>query len=89
MGPFLAARFSSLALDRQRAALQPVSRPGCCDRSSLRISACSGLEAERRVLQSGTGRLVDTEEPLRSPNQPCHHTLLASRLCEQSNAALT
>jgi hypothetical protein len=59
-------------------------RPG-----SLRMSACSGLEAERTVLQSGTGRLVEAEEPPRSPNQPCHHTLLASRLCEQSNAALT
>jgi hypothetical protein len=58
-------------------------RPG-----SLRMSACSGLEAERTVLQSGTGRLVEAEEPPRSPNQPCHHTLLASRLCEQSNAAL-
>jgi hypothetical protein len=54
-----------------------------------RFACRSGLEAERTVLQSGTGRLVEAEEPPRSPNQPRHHTLLASRLCEQSNAALT
>jgi hypothetical protein len=59
--------------------------------AGARLSAvgCLGLQAERREFQSGTGHLIETKEPPRSPNQPCHHTLLASRLCEQSNAALT
>jgi hypothetical protein len=39
-----------------------------------------GLEAESRVFQSGTGHLVETKEPPRSSNQPCHHILLAFRL---------
>jgi hypothetical protein len=52
--------------------------PGLFIRRAARV--CDPLEAERREFQSGTGSCLATKEPPRSPNQPCHHTLLAFRL---------